>query len=294
MFEIAFAFVVACAVLMLFRNTRLIGAVGLFILLCISPLFFTLLLLLVGAAYYYFKRRSRFTQNPQRSGDADKGSRNLFTLLGTLGLGGALAVGSVTPRSGGAPSTTLDAVRSPASEEVVVLRTPGGLLEVSRIHATELLDARVTHKIFGVEIGELVPRIRVPAVYRYHVELAPEWRVLRTDGVFTVVAPKVRPSLPVAVDFMGIEKDVAGTWVLLPWKSRKDLEKLERSVTARLALKALSADYIDRQRQTARETVREFARKWLVEQTRWKDANHEEIQVLFADEQVGTIERLSR
>jgi hypothetical protein len=273
------------------------GVVGIFILLCISPLFFTLLLLLVGAAYYfYLKRRSRFMQNPPRSlsSDTEKGSRNIFLLLGSLGLGGALAIGSMAPRNGSAPSTTLDAVRSPASDEVIVLRTPGGLLEVSRIYATELLDARVTHKIFGIEIGELVPRIRVPTVYRYHVELDPEWRVLRSDGVFTVVAPKVRPSLPVAVDFMGIERDVAGTWVLLPWKSREDLAKLERSVTARLVLKALSADYIDRQRQTARETVREFARKWLVEQTRWKDANHEEIQVLFADEQVGTIERLSR
>ena len=139
-------------------------------------------------------------------------------------------------------------------------------MEVSRIHATEVFDATVKHTILGVDIGETMPRIRVPAVYRYHVELEPEWRVVRSDGVFTLVAPRIKPSLPVAVDFAGMQKNVAGTW---------------------------SHDYIDRQREDARETVREFARKWLVEQTRWKRADYADIRVLFADEPAGAIAPLS-
>jgi len=170
-----------------------------------------------------------------------------------------------------------------------VLRTPGGLLEVSRIQATEILDATIQHSIFGIDIGSTMPRIRVPAVYRYHIELAPEWRVVRADGVFTVVAPRVKPSLPVAVDFAGIQKDVAGSWILLPFTGDDDLDLLERSVTKRLEQKARSRDYIDRQREDARDTVREFARKWLVEQTRWKRAAYEDIRVLFADEPAGAI-----
>ena len=61
----------------------------------------------------------------------------------------------------------------------------------------------------------------------------------------------------------------------------------------RLEEKAKSRDYLDRQREDARETVREFARKWLVEQTRWKRAEYEDIRVLFADEPAGYIAPLS-
>ena len=73
-----------------------------------------------------------------------------------------------------------------------------------------MLDATIQHEIFGIKIGETMPRIRVPAVYRYHIELEPEWRVVRADGVFTVVAPRVQPSLPVAVDFAGIAEGRGG------------------------------------------------------------------------------------
>ena len=297
MFTVAFAFVVATALLLCFRQTRSLGVVGLFILLCISPLFFTGLLLLVGAAYYFLLRRRNsnvyFNDSRPRAYGRDRESRNTFWLLGALGIGGALALVSLDAPPEVSSPKLFGPTRSTPSEEVIALRTPGGLLEVSRIYATEVFDARVTHKVFGVEIGELVPRIRVPAVYRYHIELAPEWRVLRTEGVFTVVAPRVKPSLPVAIDFDGMEKDVAGTWLLLPFKSTEDLNNLERSITEKLAQKAVSPDYMERQQREARETVAEFARKWLVEQTLWKRVRHEDIRVFFADESAGALEWLS-
>jgi hypothetical protein len=176
----------------------------------------------------------------------------------------------------------------------VLLHTRGGLLEVSRVQTTEVFDATIQHAIFGIKIGETMPRIRVPATFRYHIELEPEWRVVRADGVFTVVAPRVKPSLPVAVDFSEMEKSVAsGNWILPPFTGNDDLDLLERSITKRLEEKAKSRDYLDRQREDARETVREFTRKWLVEQTRWKRAEYEDIRVLFADEPAGYIAPLT-
>ena len=86
-----------------------------------------------------------------------------------------------------------------------------------------------------------------------------------------------------------MQKDVAGTWILLPFTGNEDLEVLERGITDKLAEKAKGRDYLDRQREDARDTVREFARKWLVEQTRWKRAAYEDIRVLFADEPAGAI-----
>jgi hypothetical protein len=171
------------------------------------------------------------------------------------------------------------------------LRTPGGLLEVSRLYAIETLDTRVTHTFLGIEIGELVPQIRVPAVYTYTIELAKEWRILKTDGVFTVVVPPIKPSLPVAVDLAGVERHVSGTWLLQPWKGKEDLSNLERGVTEALAAKAASRDYLERQREDARQTVAEFAGKWIAEQTPWTWLRPGEIRVLFADETVGALGR---
>jgi hypothetical protein len=141
----------------------------------------------------------------------------------------------------------------------------------------------------GIAVGETVPRIRVPAVYRYHIELAPEWRVLRSKDVFTVVVPAVQPSLPVAVELKRMEKQASGTWVLLPFTETDALDALEREITGKLARKAVSPAYIQLQREHARNTVTEFVGKWLVTQVQWQSASRPRIRVLFADEPVGPL-----
>lgn len=178
-------------------------------------------------------------------------------------------------------------VRSGLGEEILVMRTPGGLLEVSTIRANEHFDKRIGYSLLGIEIGETVPHILVPAVYRYHIELAPEWPIHRSGSVFSVVAPPVRPSLPVAVDLTHIQKDVGGSWLLVVLKADEDLEALEREITVKLAGKAESPIYIRIQREYARQTVTEFVRKWLVTQARWSDVRDLTIQVRFADEMEG-------
>lgn len=295
MLTVTFAFVVATALLLLFKQTRWMGVVGVFILLCLSPFVFGAVVLLAALVVYLAFRQPRYELIPKGllPSDARTRRRNGLLLLAALGVGGALVLGYPEPTTESPVAKIVGAVRAAPRSEVIVLRTPGGLLEVSRIEATEMIDATIQHEVFGIKIGKTMPRIRVPAVYRYVIELEREWRVVRTDGVFTVVAPRIRPSLPVAVDFAGLQKDVAGNWMLLPFTGDDDLDLLERSITKRLEQKARSRDYIDRQREDARETVREFARKWLVEQTRWKRANYEDIRVLFADEPAGAIAPLT-
>jgi hypothetical protein len=185
-------------------------------------------------------------------------------------------------------SESHDEVRSALGEEILVMRTKGGLLEVSTIRATESFDTKFVHTLLLIPIGHITPMIRVPTYYRYHIELAPEWKVLRTNNVFTVVAPSVRPSLPVAVDLARMEKDVSGTWALLPFNGTDELTHLERSITENLAQKAASPIYIQLQRDAARKTVTEFVEKWLVTQTQWKSVSQPRIRVLFEDEPVGT------
>jgi len=204
-----------------------------------------------------------------------------------LGAGLAFAylkVASFTPWS-----STRGDVRSGAPEEILVMRTKGGLLEVSRIQATETFDTKFVHSLLGIPVGETVPRIRVPVVYRYHIELAPEWNVLRTGEAFTVIAPPVRPSLPVAVDLGRMEKEASGTWVLLPFTETDALNDLEREITAKLASRAVMPAYIQLQREHARQTVREFVQKWLVTQAKWAPESRSDVRVYFADETVGSV-----
>jgi hypothetical protein len=266
--------------------------VGVFVLFVLEPLFCILLLALWGLAYYLYKEK-RYEILPRGSARSSERNRNIPPVVALLIVGGAVGLLFVEPNPGELSAGTLPIVRSEPSEEVIVLRTSGGLLEVSRIEVTEVMDARFRHTLLGVKIGETVPRIRVPAVYRYHVKLDREWKVLRKDGTFTIVAPSVRPSLPVAVNFAGMEKDVSGSWMMQPITGRADLDELERSITAKLERKAGSREYLERQRSDARATIREFARKWIVEQTRWKDADFRDIRVLFADEPVRSIEALA-
>lgn len=289
MLSVAYAFVIATALFLAFKQTRWMGIIGIFVLLAISPLIVSCILLAAGAAaWLLFRRDTGWSESKLLAGPAQGRSRKAFLPVLALMVGVALAIGYSEPTSEDPVSTIVNAVRSAPRNEVIVLRTPGGLLEVARIEATEMLDATIEHEVLGIKIGKTMPRIRVPAVYRYHIPLESEWRVVRADGVFTVVAPRIRPSLPVAVNFEQIQRDVAGSWVML-WTGDDDLELLERSVTQRLEDKAKSKDYLDRQREDARETVREFARKWITAQTRWKHAGYSEIRVLFEDEPAGAI-----
>lgn len=51
---VTFAFVVATCLFFLFERSRWMGVVGVFVLLCIHPLFFSAVLLIVGGAVIYF------------------------------------------------------------------------------------------------------------------------------------------------------------------------------------------------------------------------------------------------
>ena len=71
--------------------------------------------------------------------------------------------------------------QAPALDQVEVIRTKGGLLAVSTIKAPESFHATADHTILGVPVGQTTSQIRVQAVYGYHVELAPEWKVTLRD-----------------------------------------------------------------------------------------------------------------
>ena len=173
--------------------------------------------------------------------------------------------------------------------EAVVLRTPGGRLEVAELKQVETFEVSRDHDVLGVPVGSTFSRIRVPAHYRSHVDLAPEWRVsVRPDGSVRVIAPRLQPTLPVAIDTARIEKESRGLWSL--FTGPEQLAALERSITASLARKAATAPVLARQREAARTTVAEFVQKWLMTQTAWQPHGDKPVQVLFADEPIEALD----
>lgn len=173
-------------------------------------------------------------------------------------------------------------------DRIEVLRTRGGLLQVSTIQAPESFQATKPHDLLGLDLGATTTRIRVPAVFHYHIELAPQWPLrVRPDGTVIVVAPAVRPTLPVAIDTARLERQAEGRWSL--FTGRSELDALQASITRTLAVKAASPSYIEFQREAARKTVAEFVDKWLLAQPRWKDLPARRVQVFFADEPIAAL-----
>ena len=178
-------------------------------------------------------------------------------------------------------------LRTITTDEPIVMRTEGGRLEVSSIRSPERFEAAQDHTILGVGVGKTVSRIRVPAVFRYHIDLAPEWRILLRDKNFVVVAPAVKPTLPVAIDTALLEAESSGGWSIFTGPAL--LDQLQRSITQALAAKAVSPTYVQFQREAARKTVTEFVAKWLITQERWKSASAYPIRVFFSDEPIQVL-----
>ena len=177
-------------------------------------------------------------------------------------------------------------VRSVATGAPLVMRTEGGQLEVARIEAQEQFQTQEDHTILGVPVGRTVTRIRVPAHYRYQIELARTWRLHEREDAVLVIAPRIQPALPAAIDTGRMEKEVSGLWS--PFTGAAQLERLERSITRTLDAKAASAAYLELQREAARATVREFAAKWMLANAP-PAARAKPIRVHFADEPIATL-----
>jgi hypothetical protein len=177
--------------------------------------------------------------------------------------------------------------QAPALDQVEVIRTKGGLLAVSTIKAPESFHATADHTILGVPVGQTTSQIRVQAVYSYHVELAPEWKVTLRDKTLIVIAPRVKPTLPVAIDTARLERYVSGAWSVFTGPA--ELDRLQRSISQALAAKAALPSYIQFQREAARATVTEFVGKWMLGQERFKAGADYKVRVFFADEPIEAL-----
>ena len=167
----------------------------------------------------------------------------------------------------------------------LVMRTPGGLLEVSTVTSEERFDSTTNHTLLGVPLGKTVAQIRVPAVYRYHIPLAKDWDIRQSGAALVVIAPAARPTLPVAINTAKLESFSSGTWSLVT--GRESLALLQKSITEILEKRAASPEMTLLQRESARQTVSEFVQKWVLENPRWRNLKAPTVFVFFEDEPLG-------
>ena len=223
-----------------------------------------------------------------------------------LGLAGYLAVHEMarTAREGGRAAT--EAVREIGESAVDIaaaFRTgtitntfvsaipnfapDGGVrLEVAAFETVEILrrtdELRVGWDL--VSLGTTVTEIRVPVTYRYNLRLDEPWR-LEVEGQACVVhAPRIRPTLPPAIDTGRMEKYSESGW--LRFNEDDQMEGLERSLTGVLSERASDPTHLEMVRERCRLEVAEFVRSWLLMEDHWRSDRFRSVTVIFADEAV--------
>ena len=164
-----------------------------------------------------------------------------------------------------------------------------GRLEVAVAESMETFERKTEQTAVWktVNLGETVSEIKVPATYRYHVDLAEEWKIEIKDKCCVVHAPSLRPSLPVAFRTDKMEKYSQAGWAR--FDGAEQLDELERQITPRLNERASKPGHMKAAQIEAKEVVARFVRAWLLSSDQWKNDRFTSITVLFANEDLSRV-----
>ena len=177
-----------------------------------------------------------------------------------------------------------DSIAHPGSfappSELIPFRTAGGTL-----HTNGFLKTETLHNETGSWLGTTSSTNRLNATYRYDIELrSNDWNISIDDGrkVAFVVAPSLRPQLPVAIESRRVAEWRQSGWGRFDkWEQ---LRALRQEISPHLEKLAESRGYVEVARGQARLTVEEFVADWLLKQRGWPRGSQRFVKVYFADE----------
>ena len=173
-----------------------------------------------------------------------------------------------------------EAETSPTQVQMVAFRTKGGSLQTNGFTKTEIFK-----KSKGSFLGTTASEIRLDATYRYEIELRSNWNIYIDDkrNLAFVIAPALRPQLPVAVDSKSVYEATSSGWGRFnKWGQLQDLRK---ETSLQLKELAQSPAYMEASRVKARVTVEEFVIDWLLKNRSWPHDVKPFVKVYFADDQ---------
>ena len=155
-------------------------------------------------------------------------------------------------------------------------------LEVASLKSDEFFTHEDEKRVFWeyIPLGKNISQIKVPVTYRYHIDLSEDWVIEVKDNVCAVVAPRIRPTLPVAIETDKMEKKVDEGW--LRFDGEEQLTDLEKNITPALAVHARKN--LDNVREHARQAVAKFVRQWLMKEDHWRENRFTAVQVSFMEE----------
>jgi hypothetical protein len=164
---------------------------------------------------------------------------------------------------------------------VILLRTPGGFLEVGAMEKVEEFGWSSRYTCPLVDCPSLltptISKVRVRARYVYRVPLAAEWRLQLHGDHYRLTVPQ--PQLQAPVGFHTQDMEIQTTeqgWLSPP--AAPNREAVVRHLGPELARRGSEPAYLTAQRPSAEKTVQEFARKWMIEQGKKTDLP---VQVTF-------------
>lgn len=161
------------------------------------------------------------------------------------------------------------AVLDPA--RIVLLRTPGGFLEVGALEKAEEFgwSSRYTCPLVDCPqlLGPTISRIRVRAHFVYRIPLADEWKLVREGDHYLLTVPEPQLQVPVAFHTGDMQIQTTEKSWLSPAEA-PNREAVIRHLGPELARRGADPAYLQAQRPNAEKTVQDFARKWMLEQNR--------------------------
>lgn len=173
---------------------------------------------------------------------------------------------------------------APVSNDIpIVIRTNGGMLEVATVKHRRTFNLTEVLYVAGIK----VPFCKATAAYTvdtsitYRIKLAKEWGAFYRNQRLQLTAPPLEPALPVAFDTSRMK----ATLEKCPLMSSGTQDNLMRSIGGKLAQDAKDPRYVQVARNNgARDTVSEFAQKWLISQKSYNIPSNTPIDVVFEDE----------
>lgn len=166
-----------------------------------------------------------------------------------------------------APRSEAVAMLDPA--KVILLRTPGGFLEVGALEKVEEFGWSSRYTCPVVDCPNLltptVSRIRVRAHFVYRVPLAEQWTLAPQGDHYVLTVPQPQLHLPVAFHTRDMQIQTTEKGWLSPAEG-PNREAVVRHLGPELAKRGIEPGYLQAQRPAAEKTVQEFARKWMLEQ----------------------------
>lgn len=180
------------------------------------------------------------------------------------------------------PQANPSAKISVASVDVpVVMHTDGGRLEVATVEVTESFIFEAAPRTFlGMDLGRTVSQVQVRVVYRFHIEMSKEWPIRFKESIAVVEAGEIKPTLPVAFDTETMVKVTSSGWGR--FDKHENLAALELRMTPELKKRA--AGYRTLAVDSARRSVGDFVRNWLIKNRHWQGGSAQSVQVYFPGE----------